>query len=90
MPPPNDPIPHSVTISLDNGAIELTTTIDPETKQHAVNCDLCGQTIKLGIRAAGNPLFQHRNSDPCQRKAFNAAKDEAKQRIDVSPLEYII
>lgn len=52
MPAPKDPILYPVEISLDNGAIELTTAIDPDTKHHSVTYDLCGQTIKLGIRAA--------------------------------------
>jgi hypothetical protein len=36
--------------SFDNGDIQLTSVIDPETKQHSVTCDLCSQVIKLGIR----------------------------------------
>ena len=47
MPPPKDPITYPVIISVDNGAIKLTTTIDPETAQHTVNCDPCGQTLKI-------------------------------------------
>lgn len=65
MPPPKDPVTHPVIISVDNSAIKLTTTIDPETAQHTVNCDLCGQALKLGIQGAGNSLFQHWNSNSC-------------------------
>ena len=41
-----------ITFSFNSGEIQLTSVIDPETKQHLVTCDLCSQVIKLGIRGS--------------------------------------
>jgi len=89
MPAAKEPVTEPVTFSFDNGIL-LTSVIDPETKQHSVCCDLCGQTLKLGIRAAGNPLIQHRGSDLCKKRALRAAKMAAKGRLLVSQAEWIM
>ena len=65
MPAPKTPVAIPVTFSFNNGEIQLTSVIDPETKQHLVTCDLCGQVIKLGIRGSIGPIYQHRDSEKC-------------------------
>jgi len=59
MPPPVDPVTSPVTFPFENGAIRLITVIDPVSGWHSVVCDLCDQSISLGIQAASKPLFNH-------------------------------
>jgi len=68
MPPPRESL---ITFSFDFGEIQLTSVIDPETKQHSMTCDPCSQIIKLGIRGSINCISQHRDGERCKRKAFN-------------------
>jgi hypothetical protein len=84
MPAPKTPVSTPVTFSFDNGEIQLTSIIDPETKQHLVTCDLCSQVIKVGIRGSIAPISEHRDSVKCKRKAFNASKLNSKNRNLVS------
>ena len=84
MPAPKTPVATPVTFSFDNGEIQLTSVIDPETKQHLVTCDLCSQVIKLGIRGSITPISKHRDSEKCKRKVFNMSKLVSKNRNLVS------
>jgi len=63
MPAPQTPVTTPVTFSFNSGEIQLTSVIDPETKQHLVTCDLCSQVIKLGIRGSIIRISQHRDSE---------------------------
>jgi hypothetical protein len=80
MSPPLIPVATPVTFSFDSGEIQLTSIIDPETKQHSVTCDLCNQVIKLGIRGSINHISQHRDGENCKRKAFKMSKLNSKSR----------
>ena len=84
MPIPLAPVPDPVILSFDNGDIQLTSVIDPETKQHLVTCDLCSQVIKLGIRGSITCISQHRDGVKCKRSAFRASKLVSKNRNLVS------
>jgi hypothetical protein len=84
MPAPKPPVETPVSFSFDNGEVQFTSVIDPDTKQHLVTCDLCSQVIKLGIRGSINPISQHRDSVNCKRKVFNEAKLVSKNRNLVS------
>ena len=84
MPPPQIPVTTPVTFSFDSGEIQLTSVIDPETKEHSVTCDLCSQAIKLGIRGSINCISQHRDGEKCKRSAFRASKLVSKNRNLVS------
>ena len=90
MPAPIPPVETPVSFSFDNGEIQFTTVIDPDTKQHLVTCDLCSQVIKLGIRGSIHPISQHRDSVNCKRRAFNEAKLNAKNRNLVSQAKLIM
>ena|SRR6266436_6461282 len=83
MPTPLAPVANPVTLSFDNGDIQLTSVIDPETKQHLVTCDLCSQVIKLGIRGSINFISQHRDGVKF-RSAFKVSKLDSKKRNLVS------
>jgi hypothetical protein len=84
MPIPLAPVPDPVILSFDNGDIQLTSVIDPETKQHLVTCDLCSQVIKLGIRGSITCISQHRDGVKCKRSAFKVSKLDSKKRNLVS------
>jgi hypothetical protein len=84
MPPPKTPVATAVTFSFNNGEIQLTSVIDPETKQHLVTCDLCSQVIKLGIRGSIGPISHHRDSEKCKRRVFKVSKLDSKNRNLVS------
>ena len=84
MPTPLAPVANPVTLSFDNGDIQLTSVIDPETKQHLVTCDLCSQVIKLGIRGSITRISQHRDGVKCRRSAFKVSKLDSKKRNLVS------
>ena len=83
-PPTLIPVATPVTFSFDSGEIQLTSIIDPETKQHSVTCDLYNQVIKLGIRGSINRISQHRDGENCKRKAFKMSKLNSKSRHLVS------
>jgi hypothetical protein len=78
MPAPKAPVATPVTFSFHGGEIQLTSVIDPETKQHSVTCDLCSQIINVGIRGSIAPISQHRDSEKCKRRAFNVSKLDSK------------
>ena len=82
MPYKKAPIPAPVVFTFENG-IELTTSIDPQSRKHSVVCDLCGTVIVLGITASGGNLHKHRAHEPCTRTAFKNAKKQADERIKV-------
>jgi hypothetical protein len=84
MPDPLTPVTTPVKFSFDNGEIQLTSVIDPETKQHLVTCDLCSQVIKLGVRGSINRISQHRDSEKCKRNVFKLSKLGSKNRNLVS------
>ena len=84
MPAPLTPVTTPVTFSFNNGEIQLTSVIEPETKQHFVTCDLCIQVIKLGIRGSINHISQHRDSEKCKRKVFQLSELDSKNRNLVS------
>src|SRR5882762_1287361 len=84
MPLPQVPVATPITFSFDSGEIQLTSVIDPETKQHVVTCDLCSQVIKLGIRGSINCISQHRDGVKCRRSAFKVSKLDSKKRNLVS------
>ena len=78
MPPPQTPVATPVTFFFHNGEIQLTSVIDPETKQHLVTCDLCSQVITLGIRGSIIHISQHRDSEKCKRRVFKVSKLDSK------------
>ena len=84
MPDPLTPVTTPVKFSFDNGEIQLTSVIDPDTKQHLVTCDLCSQVIKLGVRGSINRISQHRDSEKCKRRVFRESKLGSKNRNLVS------
>jgi hypothetical protein len=84
MPAPKTLVETPVTFSFNSGEIQLTSVIDPETKQHSVTCDLCSQIIKLGIRGSINPISLHRDSEKCKRRVFKESKLDSKNRNLVS------
>ena len=88
MPASKDPVTTPVTFSFNNGEVQLTSVIDPETKQHLVTCDLCSQVIKLGIRGSIHPISQHRDSVSCKRRVFKEFKLDSKSRNLVSNINY--
>jgi hypothetical protein len=49
-----------VSFSFNNGEVQFTSVIDPDTKQHLVTCDLCSQVIKFCIGGSIHPISQHR------------------------------
>ena len=87
MPPPRESL---ITFSFDFGEIQLTSVIDPETKQHLVTCDLCSQVIKLGIKRSITPISLHRDSEKCKRKAFKESKINSRNQNLVSKLIQIM
>jgi hypothetical protein len=78
------PLATPATFSFNGGEVQLTSVIDPETKQHLVTCDLCSQVIQLGIRGSIHPISQHRDSVKCKRAVFNVSKLNSKNRNLVS------
>ena len=84
MPAPKTPVATPVAFSFNNGEIQLTSVINPETRQHLVTCDLCNQVIKLGMRGSIGPISQHRNSEKCERWIFKVSKLNSKNRNLVS------
>src|SRR5882762_7241039 len=90
MPLPQVPVATPITFSFDSGEIQLTSVIDPETKQHSVTCDLCSQVIKLGIRGSINRISQHGDCERCKRKAFKVSKLVSKNRNLVSDIILIM
>jgi hypothetical protein len=80
MPAPKTPVKTPVTFSFNSGKIQLTSVIDPETKQHSVTCDLCSQIIKLGIIRSINPISLHRDSEKFKRRVFKESKLDSKNR----------
>jgi hypothetical protein len=90
MPVPKPPVETPVSFSFNNGEVQLTSVIDPDTKQHLVTCDLCSQVIKLGIRGSIHPISQHRDSVNCKRRVFNEAKLDSKNRNLVSQIILIM
>ena len=55
MTPPKPPVQNPVDIPFENGII-LTTTINPITCRHSIQCDLCEVIIDLGISASGSTI----------------------------------
>ena len=84
MPAPLTPVATPVTFSFDNGEVQLTSVIDPETKHHEVTCDLCSQVVNLGIRGSINRISQHRESERCKRKVYKVSKLDSKSQNLVS------
>ena len=84
MPAPQTPVETPVTLSFNNGETQLTSVIDPDTKQHLVTCDLCGQVIQLGVRGSIICISQHRDSEKCKRRVFSMVKLDSKKRNLVS------
>jgi hypothetical protein len=83
MPLPKEPVTEPVLFSFAD-AKQLISIIDLGTKLHLVICDLCGSMLNLGIRAAGHPIIQHRDSASCKKKAHNLHKQVAKEKLLVS------
>lgn len=54
------PVPHPVKITVATD-IELWTTIDPGTKRHRVQCDICKSQVRLTTTGHPDRFFQHRN-----------------------------
>ena len=82
MTPPKPPVQNPVDIPFENGII-LTTTINPLTRRHSIQCDLCKATIDLGISASGSNIRNHRDHEPCRRTAHKLRTQRAKERIRV-------
>jgi hypothetical protein len=83
MTPPKPPVQNPVDIPFENGII-LTTTINPITYRHSIQCDLCEVTIDLGISASGSAIHKHRDHEPCRRTAHKLRTQRARERIKVS------
>ena len=82
MTPPKPPVQNPVDIPFENGII-LTTTINPLTHRHSIQCDLCEVTIDLGVSASGSNIRKHRNHEPCKRTAHKLRTQRARERIQV-------
>jgi hypothetical protein len=82
MPPPKPPVENPIDIPFENGII-LTTTINPLTHRHSIQCDLCEATIDLGISASGSNIRKHRNHEPCRRTVHKLRTQRARERIQV-------
>ena len=76
------PVQNPVDIPFENGII-LTTTINPITCRHSIQCDLCGVIIDLGITASGSPIRKHRDHEPCRKTAHKLRTQRARERIQV-------
>jgi hypothetical protein len=55
MTPPKPPVQNLVDIPFESGII-FTTTINPITCRHFIQCDLCEVIIDLGISASGSTI----------------------------------
>ena len=82
MTPPKPPVQDPVDISFENG-ITLTSTINPLTSRHSIQCNLCGATTDLGISASGSNISKHRDHEPCRRTAHKLRAQRARERIQV-------
>jgi hypothetical protein len=82
MTPPKPPVQNPVDIPFENGII-LTTTINPITYRHSIQCDLCEVTIDLGISASGSAIHKHRDHEPCRGTAHKLRTKRARERIRV-------
>jgi hypothetical protein len=82
MTPPKLPVQNPVDIPFENGII-LTTTINPITCRHSIQCDLCEVIIDLGISASGSAIHKHRDHEPCRRTAHKLRTQRARERIKV-------
>jgi hypothetical protein len=82
---PVKPLRTPVKLTLPDGT-ELTSSLDPVTNIHSVDCDICGKVILLGLRGAGNSIYQHRNSEGCISRVFKKEKEAARVRLNVSHL----
>jgi hypothetical protein len=80
MPKAMDPVPDPVSFTFENGAVVITSIVDPVSKNHLITCDKCGKVVKLGNREAGNRIFQHRGSKDCIKKVQKVQKKGARQR----------
>jgi hypothetical protein len=85
MPPPKPPVQNPVDIPFENGII-LTTSINPITCRHSIQCDLCEVIIDLGISATGSTIRKHRNHNPCKRTAHKLRVQRAREHIRVCML----
>jgi hypothetical protein len=84
---PVQPLSTPVKLTFPDGT-ELLSSIDPETNQHSVYCDLCGKLNQLGPRGAGNSIYQHRGSEGCKIRVIKQGKQAAKERMKVGNMYY--
>ena len=80
MPAPQTPVTSPVTLFFNGGEVQLTSVIELEIKQHSVTCDLCSQVITLGVKGSIIHISQHRDSERCERTAFNMSKLASKSQ----------
>lgn len=81
------PLTTPIRLTFPDG-IELISSIDPVTNIHSVQCDLCGKVNQLGLRGAGNSIYQHRDSVGCKTRVIKQRKEEARARLRVSCIYY--
>ena len=82
MTPSKLPVQNPVDIPFEIGII-LTTTINPITCRHSIQCDLCEVIIDLGISASGSTIHKHRDHEPCRRTACKLKTQRARECIRV-------
>ena len=82
MTPPKPLVQNPVDIPFENGII-LTTTINPITCRHSIQCDLCEVIIDLGISASGSTIWKHRDHEPYRRTAHKLRTQRAREHIKV-------
>lgn len=80
MPRARAPVAEPVVFNFDNGTVQLTSVIDPETLTHLMTCDLCDQSVNLGKRGSAQPMLTHRESLVCRTRTGKAVKNAAKNR----------
>jgi len=81
------PLTTPIRLTFPDGNV-LISSIDPATNLHSVQCDLCGKVNQLGIRGAGNSIYQHRDSVGCKARVIRQTKEEARARLRVSCVYY--
>jgi hypothetical protein len=59
----------------------LTTSINPITCRHSIQCDLCEVVIDLGISATGSTIHKHRDHDPCRNALYHLISEHSSNGI---------
>lgn len=84
MPHTKAPMAEPVVVPFDDGAVQLTSVIDPDTFVHQMTYDLCDLSVNLGKYGNVQAILEHRMSQRCRSRVNKATKDAAKKRNLVS------